>query len=307
MITPRLAGAFFARYLLYERFRKRVSKRNGDRKKWQAITRPKAICQDMRHLMDTIDRVLLDFINEIDVAVDLDSHFVALEKAATALGFENVSYTYVPSVLGNSLQQYAPVFKLSRSYNMAFIEHYSQEMFAQHDFTIKRIRAGDLSPMSWWEEEGRKVLGDEERHVIEVAREDYGIRHGLSLPTFSDGASIAGVSVTSPDSDHHFELLDTERRETMRKIARLFSDRVLVMPQNRASFLLPILERMSLTEKLLLQKLSQDKTLKLAATEIGITPRYASGVIERLRGKLGNISRDQLLYIAGILEFSDPL
>ena len=95
--------------------------------------------------MDIIDRVLLDFINEIDVAVDLDSHFLALEKAATALGFENVSYTYVPSVLGKSLQQFAPVFKLSRTYNMAFIERYSQEMFAQHDFTIKRIQSGEWS------------------------------------------------------------------------------------------------------------------------------------------------------------------
>jgi len=257
--------------------------------------------------MDIRDKVLLDFINEIDTAIDLDTHFLALENAATALGFENVSYTYMPSVLGNSLQQYAPVFKLSRRYNTAFIERYSQEMFAQHDFTIKRIRGGDLRPMSWWEEEGRKALCSEERHVIEVAREEYGIRHGLSLPTFSDGASIAGVSVTSPDSDHHFELLDAERRETMRKIARLFSDRVLVMPQNRASFLLPILERMSLTEKLLLQKLSQDKTLKTASAEIGISYRHAGNVIERLRSKLGNISRDQLLYIAGLLEFSNPL
>jgi len=257
--------------------------------------------------MDITNRVLLDFINEIDTAVDLDSHFQALEKAATELGFENVSYTYVPSVLGNSLQQFAPVFKLSRSYNLAFIEHYSLANFAQHDFTIKRIRGGDLRPMSWWEEAGRKALSGEEQHVIDVAREDYGIRHGLSLPTFSDGASIAGVSVTSPDSDHHFELLDTERRETMRKIARIFSDRVLVMPQNRAAFLLPILERMSLTEKLLLKTLAQDKTLKAAAAELNISFRYAGDVFERLRSKLGNISRDQLLYIASMLEFSDPL
>jgi hypothetical protein len=257
--------------------------------------------------MDVTDQVLLDFINEIDTAVDLDGHFVALEKAATALGFENVSYTYVPSVLGNSLQQYAPVFKLSRSYNMAFIEHYTQEMFAQHDFTIKRIRAGDLRPMNWWEEADQKALSDSEKHVIEVARQDYGIRNGLSLPTFSDGASIAGVSVTSPDSDHQFQLLYGERRDTMRKIARIFSDRILVMPQNRASFLLPMLERMSKTEKLLLQKLSQDKTLNVAASELGIGQRYASNLVEGLRNKLGNISREQLLYIAGMLEFSKLL
>lgn len=257
--------------------------------------------------MDVTDRVLLDFVNEIDTAVDLDSHFFALEKAATALGFENVSYTYVPSVLGNSLQQYAPVFKLSRSYNMAFIEHYTQEMFALHDFTIKRIRTGDLRPMNWWEEADQKALSDDEKHVIEVAREDYGIRNGLSLPTFSDGASIAGVSVTSPDSDHQFQLLYGERRDAMRKIARIFSDRVLVMPQNRASFLLPLLERMSKTEKLLLQKLSQDKTLNVAASELGIGQRYANNLIEGLRSKLGNISREQLLYIAGMLEFSKLL
>jgi hypothetical protein len=257
--------------------------------------------------MDLTDRVLIEFINEIDTATDLDTHFEALEKAVAALGFENVSYTYVPSVLGNSLQRYAPVFKLSRFYNMAFIEHYSQEMFAQHDFTIKRIQSGDLRPMNWWEEADRKVLDSNEKHVIEVARQDYGIRHGISLPTFSDGASIAGVSVTSPDSDHHFDLLYTERLDTMRKIARIFSDRVLIMPQNRASFLLPILERLSQTEKMLLQKLSQGKVLKTAATEIGIGHRYAGDVVERLRGKLGNISREQLLYIAGMLEFSKLL
>jgi len=253
--------------------------------------------------MQQSDRILLDFVIEIDLAIDLDTLFGALERAALDLGFDSVSYTYIPSVIGNAFQQFSPVFKTSKSYNTKFIEHYVANNFAEKDFTIKRIKGRSLTPISWWQEADNKTISREEKRVIEVARADYGLRHGISIPTYSDGENMAGVSVTNADPDYQFSLLYTEKMETMCRIARIFSDRVLVMPRSRACFLLPLLEEMSPTEKQILKNLALGKALKAIAADLGISYRYAGNVIERLRSKLGNISRDQLLYVAGLIEF----
>jgi DNA-binding CsgD family transcriptional regulator len=249
------------------------------------------------------DRVLLDFITAIDSANDVNTLFEVLEKAALDLGYDTISYTYIPSLVGEAIPQFSPIFKISQSYDTGFIEHYTTENFAAHDFTIKRIKEGDLKPMVWWDEASKDRLSRKEKRVIEVARADYGMRHGISIPTYSNKSDMAGVSVTSNESDHHFSLLCTESLDTMRKISRIFSDRVLAMPHVNNIFLAPLLTNLSATERRILQGLCKGMSLKVVACEINITHKYAGNVVESLRSKLGNISRDRLLYIAGLMEF----
>ena len=254
--------------------------------------------------MEDNQTILLEFVERLHASGDIDSQFDALEHAVQQLGFEQVSFTYVPDLLNRLLANLSPVFKLSRNYRVDFIEHYQASHFGQHDFTIKKIARGELDPVHWWEMARQQRLSPEEQHVIEVARQDYGLRHGITIPVFADGENIAGVSVTSSEPDHPFDLLYQERVRILSLIARLFSDRVLQHPQNRALFFKPFLNGLSATEKSVLKLLAQGNNLKSIANHLQLDYKYlANNVIASLRRKFGDVSRDQLMYQAGKIEF----
>jgi len=255
--------------------------------------------------MSSLQQVFLDFCDDLYACRDVDGMFAALEKAVQAMGFDNLSYTYVPGALGQSLTQLAPIFKLSRTYNTRFIQHYSEAKFGKDDFTIKRIMQGDLTPMVWWEEAGDKRLTQSELEVIAVAREDYGICHGVSVPTFTDRRSIAGVSVTREETDASFDQLWRERGDYLRKMSIMFSDRVLCMTEVKALFMAPILQSLSPTEKQVLCELAKGRNVKAVCQELHLDYKYvANSVLKSLRKKFGNVTRDTLMYEAGLLNIT---
>jgi DNA-binding CsgD family transcriptional regulator len=252
--------------------------------------------------MPRLQQVFLDYCDALYAAKDIDTMFSGLEKAVQAMGFDNVSYTYVPGAIGQSLHQLAPIFKLSSAYNTQFIQHYSDARFGNHDFTIKRIMGGDLTPMIWWREADAKRLSKSELEVIEVARQDYGIHQGISLPTFTDGRSIAGVSITREEKDLAFEQLYEEKGSYLRKMSMMFSNRVLCMEEARVIFMIPIVQSLSLTEKQVLCELAKGRNLKSVCLELDLDYKYvANSVIKSLRKKFGNVTRDALMYEAGLL------
>ena len=255
--------------------------------------------------MHNIESVLTDFLERIGLATNINDMFAALERAAILLGFDNISYTYVPLVIGNNLYQLSPIFLVSQSYETRFISHYVSEKLGQDDFTIKRIQNGDMSPMNWWEEAKKKTLSHKEQRVIEIARNDYGIRHGITIPTYSNNNGIAGVSVTSSESNAVFSLLCKERLTTIKAISQIFSDRVLISPKIRQNFMTPFLQKLTDMEKNVLKKLSQGFAPKIIAYELNSSQKYVNNVIATLRVKFGNITRDQLLYAAGLMAFDE--
>ncbi len=252
--------------------------------------------------MENNQTILMEFAERLYAASDIDALFDALERAVGQLGFEHVSYTYVPDVLNRLLGDLSPVFKLSREYPVDFIDQYAACNFGQHDFTIKKIAQGEQTPVRWWDM--AKQLNAMEKNIIEVARQDYGLNQGITIPVFSDGYSIAGVSVTSRDSGSQFDFLYQERIRTLTLIARMFSDRALLLPRNRAIFYAPFLNNLSATEKAVLSRLANGAHLKAIASELQLDYKYlANTVLASLRRKFGDVSRDQLLYQAGKMEF----
>lgn len=255
--------------------------------------------------MPNLQQVFLDYCETLYAAQDVDTMFAGLEKAVQEMGFDNVSYTYVPGALGQSLHQLAPVFKLSRTYNARFIQHYSDAHFGKDDFTIKRITRGDLTPMIWWNEAKVKRLSKSELEVIEVARQDYGIHQGISVPTFTDGRSIAGVSITREEKDFSFDQLYEEKGTYLRKMSMMFSDRVLCLNEARVIFMMPIVQFLSVTEKQVLCELAKGRNLKAVCLELNLDYKYvANSVIKSLRKKFGNVTRDTLMYEAGLLNIA---
>lgn len=252
--------------------------------------------------MDDNQAVLLGFVERLFSASDIDTMFDALEQAASGLGFEHVSFTYIPDFLNRQLCDLAPVFKLSRQYPVEFIDQYAACNFGQHDFTIKKITQGEMETVRWWEM--ARQLAPQEKYVIEVARQDYGLRHGITIPVFSEAGAIAGVSVTCNETDQLFDRLCQERINTLTQIARMFSDRALQLPRHRAEFYRPFLDKLSSTEKAVLSRLAQGGNLKTISRDLQLDYKYlANTVIASLRRKFGNVTRDKLLYEAGRIEF----
>lgn len=255
--------------------------------------------------MSNSQQVFLEYCNALYSATDIDTMFAALEKAVQAMGFDNLSYTFVPGALGRSLNRLSPIFRLSKSYNAKFIQHYSEAHFGRNDFTIKRITGGDLTPMVWWREAEENRLTKSELEVITVARLEYGIHQGISVPTFTDGYNIAGISVTREEMDHGFNQLCAERGDYLRKMSLMFSDRVLCLGEARTVFLAPLLQTLSATEKHVLCALARGSNLKAVCLEMKLDYKYvANSVIKNLRKKFGNVSRDSLMYEAGILNIT---
>ena len=255
--------------------------------------------------MHKLESVLTDFLEKIGLATNINDMFAALERAAISLGFDNISYTYVPSVIGNNLYQLSPIFLISQSYETKFISHYVSEKLGQDDFTIKRIKHGDMTPMNWWGEAKMKTLTHKEQKVIEIARNDYGIRHGITIPTYSSNKGIAGISVTSSESNEVFSLLCKERLKTIKAISQIFNDRVLISPEILNNFMHPFLQKLTDTEKAVLKKLSQGVAPKKIAHDLNSSQKYVNNVIAILRIKFGGITRDQLLYAAGLMAFDE--
>jgi DNA-binding CsgD family transcriptional regulator len=257
--------------------------------------------------MPNLQELQMEFCDALYSATDLDSMFAALEKAVLAMGFDNLSYTFVPGALSQRLDGLSPIFKVSRCYNTRFIEHYSAAGFGRDDFTIKRITKGDMKPMVWWQEAGEGRLSNSELNVIAVARH-YGIHQGISIPTFTDGYNIAGVSVTREEPDRGFDQLWQERGDLLRKMALMFSEHALHQNEVRAVFMSPILNALSHTEKKVLNRLARGGSLKAISQELQLDYKYVvNSVIKSLRKKFGNITRDALMYEAGVLNLAQLL
>lgn len=248
--------------------------------------------------------ILSDFSQRLYDSDDIDTLFSTLEWAVKQLGFEHVSYSYIPDMLNRLLGNLSPVFKLSNQYPIDFIDEYEACRFGQHDFTIKKITEGEQAPLPWWQMAGQ--LNRKEKHIIEVARHDYGLRQGITIPVYSDGRTIAGVSIKSSESDRLFDLLYDEHIEKLTLISRMFSDRILQSPRNRSIFYKPFINSMSTTEQAVLTLLAEGHHLKTIATQLQLDYKYISNtVMASLRKKFGNVTRDQLMYLAGRMEFAD--
>lgn len=250
--------------------------------------------------MNQITNIFLDFTEALYQATTIDDMFSALETAVTSMGFDNLSYTYVPRVIAAKHLPVSPVFKISQEYNQQFIDHYAEAGFAKDDFAIKRILAGDLSPINWWEYRKSNVLTHEEITVIQVAREEYKINNGITLPTYTDGESLAGVSVVSSESDQIFSLLYQEKFDYLHRMSFMFSDRVLSRSDFYQMFYHPFINLLSDTEKHVLIGLAKGEHLKVIADQVGRDYKYISNyVVSSLKKKFGAVTRDQLLFEIG--------
>jgi len=248
-------------------------------------------------------QLIVDYVSELCAAEGVEQCFEALERAVIRLGFDGVIYSsYL--VCPKKEEGASPVLLRSEGFDAAFLKHYVEAGFADRDFTIKRILRGDLKPTDWWHEDERGAVEPEERTVIEVARHDYGLYNGISIPTLGDKEEIAGASLVSRDKGPHFRKLLDEHFEVLRNLVRLFHDRIYADPVCRKTMMLAHLSDLSEKERKILEFLTTGRPLKSIDGE-EVTPAYANKLMSGLSQRLGATNRQQLRYLLGLYRIHD--
>jgi len=225
--------------------------------------------------------------------------FKVLEKHVEALEFAGLVYSLMPIGL-NALANDGPVFLASSNFSPAFLDHYLNANFAADDFTIKRILKGDLNTIDWWSEERKGKLLTQEQQVIQVARTDYNITNGISIPTLSTLQHIAGASIISEENNPCFAMLLDERLLMLQAIINLFHQRIYCNLECRKTFYLPLLNQLTDREKRVLQFTGTGQAYKAIDERYAISASSASNVRSDLFKMFGVKNVSELAYIAGL-------
>lgn len=244
------------------------------------------------------------------VAEGLAKRFDAYQKTVCKLGFDAVCFSFVLTDSFNSGSQYPPVFEISEHYPKAFLETYQKGSWFQHDFTIREIYKDDLTPKDWREKEQSSDLNDNEIALIRMAREQYGIKNAISIPTMKNNNGIAGASIISFSDDTHFNVLKKQHFNTLVCCTRLFSDIIMQQAPSEIlkTFVYPNLPNISDRENIILHDLACDLPIQKLGMKEGMSESAVSNHLLRLRKKF-NVDKTadlkHLLIRLNILEFLD--
>lgn len=254
-------------------------------------------------------QIVGDFATEIYSLGSLTEHFEIYEKYVQKLGFEGVAYTFMPEFsLEKNIQQ-APVFISSELFPISFIEQYAHDRFEKNDFSVRRIKAKQLTPMDWNKFRLSNKLTQKEKDVLLVANREHGISNGITIPTMSEEMGIAGASIVSRTNDSDFQKLKKERLETLQICTKLFHDATVNLSDSSLAdkFVIPLLITMKPKEILILRYFLSGKPLKNISDTTDISYSYATNLLGDLRHKLGGISNEKLMYIMGLFKILDQL
>ncbi len=232
----------------------------------------------------------------------IDQKFQVLEEAVLNTGFDALLYTFIPKLALKS-ESIKPVFQYSKRYK-SFVEHYIEHGYDKHDFLIRLVESGQMGIIDWWEVAETIELSSEEKHINAVARNDFGITRGISFPTLSNDAGIAGVCVIQ--LNRKVEPINKEILHYLKACSKVYHDHMIVNQDDRYSFILPILESLTPRKKAVLKHLISGQPMK-KIVEQDISERYAEKLLLELRKSFGNISKNELIYLLGLLNIPEYL
>ena len=249
--------------------------------------------------------LLGDFLTELCAATDFIGRFNIYEKYITLLGFDAASFTYVPSLFVSNNIHISPIFHITDHYPKAFIEQYNSEHWEQYDFTITELNKNNFSIKDWQEAYIKKDLSVAAKKQVLIAKTDYDIKNALTIP-LKNFAGISGTSIISHEKNRSFNKIKKEHLETLCILTKVFSESNFADSTMATYFVAPYLSVLKKKELAVLQYIAAGKSLKNVESELGITKRYASNLLDLVRERLGGISRDQLMCLFGEYQILDP-
>ena len=255
------------------------------------------------------DTLLRDYLFELYQATSFNDRFNIYYKYTRKLGFEDVAYSIMPGIQFESIYKKNPVFMSSGSFSTDFLDHYSSEELIKDDFTIRNIKDNKLSPMDWRDYEKNMRLREKEKNLILLAREDYGIRNALSIPTMKNDLGIAGASIICSDNDNAFKGLKQERMRDLVFITHRFHESNLNKRNLPKMFVAPFLEYLTVNEIGILCHLASGQHFQRIEYSIDIASyKVASNALNNLRKKkFNNITKERLMYLCGFINLNEML
>lgn len=232
----------------------------------------------------------------------IDEAFGVYEKEVEELGFYGAGYGIAPELYLKSGLSVRTVFKVSGSRNPKFLKHYQDENFEKDDFTVKRLRNGKMDVMDWWHFERQGKLNDAERHVITVAREEYGVQNGITIPLMNNSYGIAAASVLCKEKGDKYTSLLKENYQSLIVCTQAFHKHVMTTSRMHHHFLSSVLNRLTEKEKYVIRHLVSGRAMKQIDK---VTPAYAAKLVRVLKEKLGISKTQELIYYVGVLKLLD--
>jgi len=215
----------------------------------------------------------------------LDTRFMHYDNLVRSIGFDAVCYSFIPRASLQDSVKRPPIFKASKQFPQDFMERYQKDDFYNKDFTIREIKAGNLSPKNWKTYEQSSDLGDQELKVIRVAREEYGIENALSIPTMNQQIGIAGASLISVKNDHDYQDMLHRHQQTLVNCTRIFND---IIMQNASSdivhtFVFTTLPKITPKQRLVLRELLRGTLQNNIGLELDMTQSAVDNHLANLR------------------------
>ena len=232
--------------------------------------------------------------------------FDELVSSVSKLGYDGVLYSFFPRpmYLNSKIQ---PVLHYSESYS-SFVAHYLQNDYGNRDFILRLALEGRSKPIDWWEEINSGDVSAEEAEVTMDAKQEFGIKHGLSIPVLSGSFAIAGISLISmKGNDAEFQALKKKSLPELTTLASNYHSRIIMSEEDMRFFIEPLLKRLNDTKKKVLKHLLSNQPMKTISETEGISHKYAEKVILKMRKEFGDISTNELLYILGMVHIHQYL
>lgn len=247
-----------------------------------------------------------DFAYELYLTKTYSEAFSLLDEYTLSLGYESVSYSFIPKLLldGSSVRQ--PIFSVSDNFNHRFLNHYTEAQLYEHDYIINSIKKGCTSTLHWYQNLKHKKLTRKQGHVLNIMKNDYQIENGLTIPTATD-KGIAGVSVTSDESDRLFEQLNKENYIRLFSASNMFHGYVMTMERRMGYFAQSIHAPLTVMERQVLKHLLHGLSVPKISVEVHRSRGYIEKLVRSIRIKIGGedvdcrplLTKEELIHLCG--------
>lgn len=240
------------------------------------------------------DSILYDYIVKLDTAKNFEHCFSILTDITKQFGFDGLLYTFLPAF------SQKPVMKVCGDYGNNYMQHYIDNNLAHFDHVITQALLGKSDIIHWYDQ--LDTLSDDALSVVDTTKK-FGIYNGISIRTFvlKDGLAMAGVSLVCKKDDDYYKNVCLANIDTIKIFVDLFHQKITSKHFHQSVFLQPALSYLSSSKLAILQGLVAGKNLKTIAYNIERNEKYVRNVASNLPKEFGCKNRDQLMYVAGML------
>ena len=245
-----------------------------------------------------------------------EDSFTAYTELINNLGYESLLYAYAPrSVLDNISAIDKPLMSISENYNLEYLKEYSESHFEQTDYVIQKVLSGHAKTLDWWKDDKRGELNNKQKKILNIMRNDYGMKNGLTIPLPTGIKGMGTASVVCDEGGRLFKKLKKETHATLWAATKLFHNHIIANAYEYSTFIKPVFSSLSKTERLTLKYLLDGLSVPQIAKAVFRSRGHTENLVRSIRIKIGGeeidgkprITKDQLIHYCGLMQIYNEL